>query len=192
VLEAVGVEYVQQQTVAYAAAAMGTSRVGTRLQMAETSARNSSHFTSRPLIIPEENLSAKTRFCGTDGASANTSRCSPRALASYPLFPVNRAPPHVLSHYYRLLQLCLLHHLLYHRNHRSRTAPMSSDNVTFTAPYAAVSSTDRGGQLVIVNIIGLTVALFSVALRVHISRRETENGFAFYKDDLLCFVAAVC
>jgi hypothetical protein len=70
---------------------------------------------------------------------------------------------------------------------------MASDNVTFTAPYAAVTSTNRGGQLVIVNIVGLLVSLFSVALRIKISRRETQDElFAFYKDDLLCFVAAVC
>jgi hypothetical protein len=69
---------------------------------------------------------------------------------------------------------------------------MSSANETFAAPYAALTPTDHGGQLLIVNICGFFVAFCSVALRINISRRETKNGFAFYKDDLLCFTAFVC
>jgi hypothetical protein len=69
---------------------------------------------------------------------------------------------------------------------------MSSDNITYAPAYAAVTATDRGGQLVIVNIIGLFLSLSSVAVRIHISRRETVSEFAFYKDDLLCLVAVVC
>jgi hypothetical protein len=68
----------------------------------------------------------------------------------------------------------------------------SAANQAFTAPFAVVTSTDRGGQLLIVNFVGLIVSLASVVLRIHISRREQLTGFAFHKDDLLCFAALVC
>ena len=70
---------------------------------------------------------------------------------------------------------------------------MSSGNWSQSAPFAAVTSTDRGAQLLIVNIIGLIFSLSSVALRVAISRRDANrSALAFHKDDLLCFAAFVC
>jgi hypothetical protein len=69
---------------------------------------------------------------------------------------------------------------------------MTSYNATYVTPYTAVTSVDRGGALLIVNIIGLTVSLLSVGARIYISKRETETGFAVYKDDLMCFAATVC
>jgi hypothetical protein len=68
----------------------------------------------------------------------------------------------------------------------------SAANETFAAPFAVATATDRGGQLLIVNFVGLIVSLASVVLRIHMSRREQLTGFAFHKDDLLCFAALVC
>ena len=68
---------------------------------------------------------------------------------------------------------------------------MASGDPAYTAPYATVSSTDRGGALLTVNTIGLTITVFSVALRVLISNKETELGLAVYRDDILCFAATV-
>ena len=64
-------------------------------------------------------------------------------------------------------------------------------NGTYTVPYADVSATDRGGQLLIVNLVTLTVSLLSVGLRIFIANRENGNVLSFYKDDLLCFAATV-
>jgi hypothetical protein len=69
---------------------------------------------------------------------------------------------------------------------------MGSGNATYAHPYAALVSTDRGGVLLAVNTICLIISLFSVALRVGISKRRTKGHFAVFKDDLLCFAAAVC
>jgi hypothetical protein len=72
---------------------------------------------------------------------------------------------------------------------------MSSGNWSQSAPFAAVTSTDRGAQLLIVNIIGLIFSLSSVALRVAICRRDRDanrSALAFHNDDLLCFAAFVC
>jgi hypothetical protein len=67
-----------------------------------------------------------------------------------------------------------------------------SGNGTYTAPYAIVSSTDHGGQLLIIAVITIAITLLSVVLRIHISRRESRSTFAFYKDDILFYAAAVC
>jgi hypothetical protein len=66
-----------------------------------------------------------------------------------------------------------------------------SSNGTYTAPYAIVTATDRGGQLLTVDAVILTLTIFSIFLRVYISSRETAHAFAFYKDDLMCFAATV-
>jgi hypothetical protein len=67
-----------------------------------------------------------------------------------------------------------------------------SGNGTYTAPWAVVTATDRRGQLLIVAISTLAITILSVALRMHISRRESRNAFTTYRDDILCFAAAVC
>jgi hypothetical protein len=70
-----------------------------------------------------------------------------------------------------------------------------SGNVPYTAPpVAVVSATDHGGKLLIVDVVTLTLTLFSVALRIYSSNRgasSPRNGLAFYNDDVLCFAAAV-
>jgi len=69
-----------------------------------------------------------------------------------------------------------------------------SGNVLYTAPPVAfVSATDKGGKLLIVDVVTLTLSLFSVGLRVYISNpgaSSSRNGLAFYKDDVLFFLAA--
>jgi hypothetical protein len=67
----------------------------------------------------------------------------------------------------------------------------SSGNETYRAPYTVVSATERGGQLLIVNLITFIVTVLSVALRVYIANRENRSASTFHKDDLLCFAAAV-
>jgi hypothetical protein len=67
----------------------------------------------------------------------------------------------------------------------------SLGNGTYTVPYAAVSAFDRGGELLIVNLVTLTVSLISVGLRIYIANRENRSALSFYKDDFLCFAAAV-
>jgi hypothetical protein len=64
----------------------------------------------------------------------------------------------------------------------------------YAAPYAAISSTQRGGPLVIVNTVGLLIALFSVGVRVYMAYRDRHRGLGFvvFKDDILCFVSMVC
>jgi hypothetical protein len=59
-----------------------------------------------------------------------------------------------------------------------------------TAPYAVITSSDRSGQLQVVAIATLSLALVSVGLRVYVSK-HLRSSFAFYKDDVLCFTAAV-
>jgi hypothetical protein len=67
----------------------------------------------------------------------------------------------------------------------------SSLNVTYTAPYGGVTPTDHGGALLTVNIVGFFPALLSVVLRLYISNRNSETGFAVFKDDLMCYAALV-
>jgi hypothetical protein len=59
-------------------------------------------------------------------------------------------------------------------------------------PVGYDSSTDHGGKLLIVDVIILIFSLFSVGLRIYNSSWTRRKAFAFYKDDVLCFVAAVC
>jgi hypothetical protein len=71
---------------------------------------------------------------------------------------------------------------------------MSGGNITYAVrPPGIVSPTDHSGKLLIVDVIALTLTLFSVGLRIYDSSRKTRsrNAFACYKDDLLCFLAAV-
>ena len=63
--------------------------------------------------------------------------------------------------------------------------------VTYYPPLGVVNSTDRGGALLVVNIITLTISLISVGVRLFISCRANKNKFAVYKDDLLCYTATV-
>jgi hypothetical protein len=69
---------------------------------------------------------------------------------------------------------------------------MPSGNGTQVAPYAVITSTDHGGQLLVVALATLTITVASVCLRIHISHPQSRTTFAFYKDDLLCFAAVVC
>lgn len=66
-----------------------------------------------------------------------------------------------------------------------------STNATYSAPLAAVSDTDRGGALLIVNIISLVVSLVALGVRLYISNRSAGKGFAFFKDDLFCSASIV-
>jgi hypothetical protein len=68
-----------------------------------------------------------------------------------------------------------------------------SGNVPYTAPPVAfVSATDHGGKLLIIDVFTLTLSLFSVALRIYSSNPGSwSSRIAVYKDDVLCFVAAV-
>jgi hypothetical protein len=68
---------------------------------------------------------------------------------------------------------------------------MSSDNFTYVAPYRANTSVDHGGILLIVDAVGLIIAVFFLILRVTISKRDAVNGISIFKDDLLCFAAMV-
>jgi hypothetical protein len=71
---------------------------------------------------------------------------------------------------------------------------MASDNATtehYLAPAGYTNSTDNGGALLIVNLIGLILVLASVGLRIFIARRVSTSEIAIYKDDLFCFAAAV-
>jgi hypothetical protein len=71
---------------------------------------------------------------------------------------------------------------------------MASDNATmaqYLAPAGYMTATDNGGALLIINLIGLILMLASVGLRIFIARRVTTSEVAIYKDDLLCFAAAV-
>jgi hypothetical protein len=70
---------------------------------------------------------------------------------------------------------------------------MSSFNDSYSAPYVAISSTDRGGAILIVDIIGLVIALFSVCVRIYLGKRDLEKGLGFvvYKDDLFCYITTV-
>jgi hypothetical protein len=69
---------------------------------------------------------------------------------------------------------------------------MNTNSTRYAPAYATVSSTNRGGALLMVNIVGLIVSLASVAVRLFISTLQSKKGFAVYKDDLLCFAALVC
>jgi len=60
----------------------------------------------------------------------------------------------------------------------------------YADPYAAVTPTDRSGQLVIVEAVALITTLYSIGLRIYISYRKSQKTFNFRKDDILCFVAA--
>lgn len=60
-----------------------------------------------------------------------------------------------------------------------------------TAPYAVITSTDDSGQLLVVAIATLGLALVSISLRIYVSN-QLRSTVAFYKDDVLCFIAAVC
>jgi hypothetical protein len=64
-------------------------------------------------------------------------------------------------------------------------------NGTYTVPYAVVTATDRGGQLLIVNIVTLTLSVISFCLRIYIANRENRSGLRIYKDDILCFAGTV-
>jgi hypothetical protein len=64
-------------------------------------------------------------------------------------------------------------------------------NGAYTAPFAVISATDRGGQVIIANIIIFILAFLSVALRIHVASRKNRNALNLYKDDLLCFAALV-
>jgi len=59
-------------------------------------------------------------------------------------------------------------------------------------PVGYVSSIDHGGRLLIVDVIILILSLFSVGLRIYNSSWASRKAFTLYKDDVLCFVAAVC
>jgi hypothetical protein len=63
-----------------------------------------------------------------------------------------------------------------------------SGNAPYTAPY----TTDRGAQLLIIAIISLALTLLSVYLRIQTTYNGPRSAFALYKDDILCFAAAVC
>jgi hypothetical protein len=63
----------------------------------------------------------------------------------------------------------------------------------YSAPYAVISATDRGGALLIVDVVGLVIVVFSVVTRMYLAGRETNRlfGLAMHKDDLMCYVAMV-
>ena len=64
-------------------------------------------------------------------------------------------------------------------------------NATYLPPAAVISPTDHGGALLIVDIIGLIIAIASVCVRVHLSRRAGARNFFALKDDVLCYAATV-
>jgi hypothetical protein len=64
-------------------------------------------------------------------------------------------------------------------------------DTSYNPPLGVVTSTDRGGALLVVNIITLTVSLISIGVRFFISHRANDYGFVVYKDDLLCYAATV-
>jgi hypothetical protein len=64
-------------------------------------------------------------------------------------------------------------------------------NATYSAPLAVISSTNQGGALLVVNIIGLIIAIVSVGVRIFLSKKSGENGFVVFKDDVLCYAATV-
>jgi hypothetical protein len=64
-------------------------------------------------------------------------------------------------------------------------------NGTYSTPYAAITSTDHGGPLLIVNLVGLFISFFSVGVRIYLANRDRDKGWAVFKDDLLCFIALV-
>lgn len=68
---------------------------------------------------------------------------------------------------------------------------MTSNNGAYLAPFAAITPTDRGGALLIVNTIGLIISLVSVGVRVYISHRESDDSYIAHKDDYLCFAGLV-
>jgi hypothetical protein len=69
---------------------------------------------------------------------------------------------------------------------------MNSSSTEYAPPYATVTSTNRGGALLMVNIVGLIVSLASVGVRIFMSSLQSKKGLAVYKDDLLCFAGLVC
>ena len=64
-------------------------------------------------------------------------------------------------------------------------------NATYSAPLAVISSTDQGGALLVVNIIGLIIAIVSVGVRIFLSKKSGEHGFVVFKDDALCYASTV-
>jgi hypothetical protein len=69
---------------------------------------------------------------------------------------------------------------------------MTTEQVTYAAPYAAINSTSRGGELIVVLIVALAITLFSVAVRFYISNQEAKGRIPIYKDDIFCVLATVC
>jgi hypothetical protein len=73
---------------------------------------------------------------------------------------------------------------------------MATDNATTQShqhlkPAGFVSATDDSGSLLIVNLVGLILALASVYLRIFLARRNAGTWFPRHKDDLFCFAATV-
>jgi len=64
-------------------------------------------------------------------------------------------------------------------------------NATYFTPAAVISPTDHGGALLIVDIVGLIVAIASVCVRIHLSRRAGACNFFALKDDVLCYIATI-
>ena len=62
---------------------------------------------------------------------------------------------------------------------------------SYSPPLGVDTSADRGGVLLIVNIVTLVLSLFSVFVRFHISHRANKTVFVVYKDDIFCYAATV-
>lgn len=65
-----------------------------------------------------------------------------------------------------------------------------SEPEVYTSPAGVVTSDDRSGVILIVNIIGLVIALSSVAVRVYITSAGLKKPVC-NKDDAFCLLATV-
>jgi hypothetical protein len=68
---------------------------------------------------------------------------------------------------------------------------MSAGNASYHQPLALVTPTDRGGAILIVNIIAVIISILAIVVRAYISQQKTRNGFRPYLDDLLCYASTV-
>ena len=65
-----------------------------------------------------------------------------------------------------------------------------SEPEVYTSPAGVVTPDDRSGVILIVNIIGLVIALSSVAVRVYITSASLKKPVC-NKDDAFCLLAMV-